>query len=115
VSNGASTPATTPSSPHPPGDEVIIPSPIGELSRDGAPRGGEPIFVQTKEENGWKMSADEFQDAMTPARSCDHQFAGNPPAGLQPRGTQAIVDVAVDEEFILSRDYEKLVYDGTST
>src|SRR5581483_1522979 len=50
-----------------PGDEVIIPAPYW-LSYPEMVRlaGGEPIFVQTKEQNGWKMTADEFQDAMTP-------------------------------------------------
>src|SRR5579883_1313688 len=50
-----------------PGDEVIIPSPYW-LSYPEMVRlaGGVPVFVQTKEQNGWKMTADEFQDAMTP-------------------------------------------------
>src|SRR6059058_3943778 len=50
-----------------PGDEVIIPAPYW-LSYPEMVRlaGGEPVFVQTKEENGWKMTSEEFQDAMTP-------------------------------------------------
>ena len=49
------------------GDEVIIPAPYW-LSYPEMVRiaGGEPIIVQTSEENGWKMTADEFQDAMSP-------------------------------------------------
>src|ERR1700687_674183 len=50
-----------------PGDEVIIPAPYWvsypEMVRLA---GADPVFVQTKEENGWKMTAEEFQDAMTP-------------------------------------------------
>jgi aspartate aminotransferase len=49
------------------GDEVIIPAPFW-LSYPEMVKmaGGEPVIVQTKEENGWKMTPDEFQDAMTP-------------------------------------------------
>src|SRR5438094_4596652 len=50
-----------------PGDEVIIPAPYW-LSYPEMVRlaGAEPVFVQTTEANGWKMTAEEFQDAMTP-------------------------------------------------
>src|SRR3984957_4502716 len=50
-----------------PGDEVIIPAPYW-LSYPEMVRlaGADPVFVQTKEENGWKMTADEFEYAMTP-------------------------------------------------
>ena len=58
-----------------PGDEVVIPSPYW-LSYPEMVRlaGAEPVFVQTKEENGWKMTAEEFENAMTPAHEDgDHQ------------------------------------------
>src|SRR6202021_4032492 len=50
-----------------PGDEVIIPRPYW-LSYPEMVRlaGAEPIFVQTKEENGWKITRDDFENAMTP-------------------------------------------------
>jgi aspartate aminotransferase len=49
-----------------PGDEVLIPAPYW-LSYPEMVRlaGADPVFVQTKEENGWKMTAEDFQDAMT--------------------------------------------------
>src|ERR1700685_4133010 len=50
-----------------PGDEIIIPAPYWlsypEMARLA---GAEPVFVQTSEENGWKMTASEFENAMTP-------------------------------------------------
>src|SRR5690349_2311097 len=50
-----------------PGDEVIIPAPYW-LSYPEMVRlaGGEPVFVQTTEETGWKMTAEQFENAMTP-------------------------------------------------
>ena len=50
-----------------PGDEVVIPAPFW-LSYPEMVRiaGGVPVIVQTKEENDWKMTAEEFENAMTP-------------------------------------------------
>ncbi len=99
-----------------PGDEVIIPAPYW-LSYPEMVRlaGGEPVFVQTKEENGWKMTAEEFQDAMTPrTKLVIINSPGNPTGAVYTREElQAIVDVAVDEEILILSDeiYEKLVYD----
>src|SRR5580698_934153 len=101
-----------------PGDEVIIPAPYW-LSYPEMVRlaGGEPVFVQTKEENGWKMTADEFQDAMTPrTKMVIINTPGNPTGAVYTREElQAIVEVAVDEEILILSDeiYEKLVYDDT--
>jgi len=50
-----------------PGDEVIVPSPYW-LSYPEMVRlaGADPVFVYTKEEDGWKLTAEEFENAMTP-------------------------------------------------
>jgi len=49
------------------GDEVIIPAPYWvsypEMVRLA---GGVPVFVETEEKNGWKMTAGQFEEAMTP-------------------------------------------------
>jgi len=101
-----------------PGDEVIIPAPYW-LSYPEMVRlaGGEPVFVQTKEENGWKMTAEEFQDAMTPrTKMVIINTPGNPTGAVYSKEElQAIVDVAVDEEILILSDeiYEKLVYDDS--
>ena len=50
------------------GDEVIIPTPYWvsypEMVRIA---GGIPVLVETKESTGWKMTPEQFEDAMTPA------------------------------------------------
>src|SRR5215212_1045803 len=99
-----------------PGDEVIIPAPYW-LSYPEMVRlaGGEPVFVQTKEENGWKMTGEEFQDAMTPrTKMVIVNSPGNPTGAVYTREElQAIGEVAAGEDILILSDeiYEKLVYD----
>jgi aspartate aminotransferase len=99
------------------GDEVIIPSPYW-LSYPEMVRlaGAEPVFVQTTEANGWKMTAEQFQDAMTPrTKMVIINSPGNPTGAVYTREElQSIVDVAADEEILILSDeiYEKLTYDG---
>ncbi len=114
-----SIPATTPSSP--PASRAmksIIPAPYW-LSYPEMVRlaGADPVFVQTKEENGWKMTAEEFQDAMTPrTKMVIINSPGNPTGAVytQRRTRRRIVEVAADEEILILSDeiYEKLTYDG---
>ena len=100
-----------------PGDEVIIPAPYW-LSYPEMVRlaGADPVFVATKEENNWKMTAEEFQDAMTPrTKMVILNSPGNPTGSVYTREElQAIVEVAADEEILILSDeiYEKLTYDG---
>jgi len=99
-----------------PGDEVIIPAPYWvsypEIVRLA---GAEPVIVATSERNGWKMSADDFENAMTPrTKMLIMNSPGNPTGSIYTgEELQAIVDVAAGEEiYILSDEiYEKLVYD----
>lgn len=100
-----------------PGDEVIIPAPYW-LSYPEMVRlaGAEPVFVQTKEENGWKMTAEEFENAMTPrTKMVIINSPGNPTGAVYTREElQALLEVAVEEEILILSDeiYEKLTYDG---
>jgi aspartate aminotransferase len=100
-----------------PGDEVIIPAPYW-LSYPEMVRlaGAEPVIVHTKEENGWKMTCEEFQDAMTPrTKMVILNSPGNPTGSVYSKEElQAIVDVASDEEILILSDeiYEKLTYEG---
>ncbi len=100
-----------------PGDEVIIPAPYW-LSYPEMVRlaGAEPVFVQTKEENGWKMTAEEFQDAMTPrTKMVIINSPGNPTGSVYSREElEALVEVATEEEILILSDeiYEKLTYEG---
>lgn len=98
------------------GDEVIIPSPYWvsypEMVRLA---GAEPVFVQTSERNGWKMTAQEFENAMTPRTKMVIMNSPNNPSGAvyTREELEAIVEVAAEEDiYILSDEiYEKLVYD----
>jgi len=100
-----------------PGDEVVIPAPYW-LSYPEMVRlaGAEPVFVQTKEENGWKMTAEEFQDAMTPRTKLVIINSPNNPTGsvYSKDELSALIEVATDEEILILSDeiYEKLTYDG---
>src|ERR1700732_1169228 len=101
-----------------PGDEVIIPSPYW-LSYPEMVRlaGADPVFVQTKEENGWKLTAEEFENAMTPrTKMIILNSPGNPTGSVYTKEElQAIANVAGEEEILILSDeiYEKLVYDDT--
>src|SRR3984885_531705 len=100
-----------------PGDEVIIPSPYW-LSYPEMVRlaGAEPIFVQTKEENGWKITRDDFENAMTPRTKMIIINSPNNPTGAvyTREEIEGIAAVAAEEEILILSDeiYEKLVYDG---
>ena len=100
-----------------PGDEVIIPAPYW-LSYPEMVRlaGADPVFVPTKESNGWKMTAEEFQDAMTPrTKMVIVNSPGNPTGAVYSREElEAITEVCVDEDILILSDeiYEKLTYDG---
>jgi aspartate aminotransferase len=100
-----------------PGDEVIIPAPYW-LSYPEMVRlaGADPVFVQTREENGWKMTSEEFQDAMTPrTKMVIINSPGNPTGSVYSREElEALVEVASEEEILILSDeiYEKLTYDG---
>lgn len=100
-----------------PGDEVIIPAPYW-LSYPEMVRlaGAEPAFVQTTEENAWKITAEDFENAMTPrTKMIILNSPGNPTGSVYTREElRAISEVAAEEDiYILSDEiYEKLTYDG---
>ena len=100
-----------------PGDEVIIPSPYW-LSYPEMVRlaGADPVFVQTTEENSWKMTAQQFENAMTPrTKMVIINSPGNPTGSMYSREElKAIAEVAAEEDILILSDeiYEKLTYDG---
>jgi aspartate aminotransferase len=98
------------------GDEVIIPAPYWVSYPDMIRlAGAEPVIVQTSERNRWKMSAEEFENAMTPrTKMVILNSPGNPTGSVYSRDElEGIVNVAAEEDiYILSDEiYEKLVYD----
>jgi aspartate aminotransferase len=99
-----------------PGDEVIIPAPYW-LSYPEMVRlaGADPVFVHTKEENGWKLTSDQFENAMTPrTKMIILNSPGNPTGSVYSKEElNSIGKVAAEEEILILSDeiYEKLVYD----
>ena len=99
-----------------PGDEVIIPAPYW-LSYPEMVRiaGGEPVIVSTKQENGWKMTAEEFESAMSPRTKMVIINSPGNPTGAVYSGEElrALGEVALGEDILILSDeiYEKLVYD----
>jgi aspartate aminotransferase len=98
------------------GDEVIIPSPYWVSYPDMVRlAGAEPVIVPTSERNNWKMTAEEFENAMTPrTKMVIMNSPGNPSGSVYTREElEAIVAVAAEEDiYILSDEiYEKLIYD----
>ncbi len=100
-----------------PGDEVIIPAPYWTSYPEMVRLvGGVPVIVETKKENGWKMTPDEFEDAMSPlTKMVIINTPGNPTGAVYSREElQALADIAVGEDILILSDeiYEKLVYGG---
>ncbi|MBA2241390.1 MAG: pyridoxal phosphate-dependent aminotransferase [Chthoniobacterales bacterium] len=100
------------------GDEVLIPSPYWVSYPDMVRlSGAEPVIVPTTERNGWKMRAEDFENAMTPRTKMLILNSPNNPSGTvyTREELEKIVEVAAEEEiYILSDEiYEKLVYDET--
>ncbi|MDQ6860569.1 MAG: pyridoxal phosphate-dependent aminotransferase [Verrucomicrobiota bacterium] len=98
------------------GDEVIIPAPYWVSYPDMVRlAGAEPVIVQTSERNGWKMRAEDFENAMTPRTKMVIMNSPNNPSGAvyTREEIEGIVNIAADEDiYILSDEiYEKLVYD----
>ena len=99
-----------------PGDEVIIPAPYW-ISYPDMVRlaGAEPIIVPTTAANNWKITAQDFENAMSPrTKMIIINSPGNPTGAVYTKEElRAIAEVAADEEiFILSDEiYEGLIYD----
>ena len=98
-----------------PEDEVIIPAPYWtsypEMVRLA---GAEPYLVETKRENGWKMTPEEFEDAISGRTRMLILNSPNNPTGsvYSKEELEAIVEVAESEDIIILSDeiYEKLIY-----
>ena len=99
------------------GDEVIIPSPYWltypELVKLA---GGKCVFVECKKENGFKLTANELENAISDKTTCLILNTPNNPTGSV-YSEQEIKDLAKVLEnknitVISDEIYEKLVYDG---
>ena len=97
------------------GDEVIIPAPYWVSYPEMVKMaGGVPVLVETKESNKWKITADEFEEAMSPrTKMIILNTPGNPTGSVyRKEEIEAIVEVASYEDIIILADeiYEHLVY-----
>lgn len=101
-----------------PGDEVIIPAPYWtsypEMVRM---TGATPVIIDTMEENGYKMTAEEFEEAMTPLTKMIILNSPNNPTGAvySREELEKIGEVAASEDIIILSDeiYEKIIYNET--
>jgi aspartate aminotransferase len=99
------------------GDEVIIPAPYW-LSYPEMVRlaGAEPIIIPTTAANNWKITAEDFSNAMSPrTKMIIINSPGNPTGAVYTKEElRAIAEVAADEEILILSDeiYESLIYDG---
>jgi aspartate aminotransferase len=101
-----------------PGDEAIIPAPYWvsypDIVRLG---GGEPVFIETKIEDGFKVTREALEAAITPkTKWFIFNSPSNPSGAAYSRDDlKALTDVLLKHEnvWILTDDmYEHLVYDG---
>ncbi|MEM9280355.1 MAG: pyridoxal phosphate-dependent aminotransferase [Verrucomicrobiota bacterium] len=100
-----------------PEDEVIIPAPYWtsypEMVRLA---GAEPYVVETKAENGWKLTPEEFEDSISGRTRMLILNSPNNPTGAvySEEEIAALVEVAESEDIIILSDeiYEKLIYNG---
>jgi aspartate aminotransferase len=100
-----------------PGDEVIVPAPYWVSHPEMARLvGAQPVIVQTKAENNYKLTPDEFREAMTPRTKMIVINSPNNPTGAVYNENElaGLADVALDEDILILSDeiYEKLIYDG---
>ncbi len=99
------------------GDEVIIPTPYWVSYPEMVKlAGGVPVLVETKESTGWKMTPEQFEEAMTPAtKMIIINSPGNPTGAVYSREELlAIGEIATGEDIMILSDeiYEKLTYGG---
>ncbi|MGZ0187959.1 MAG: aminotransferase class I/II-fold pyridoxal phosphate-dependent enzyme [Alphaproteobacteria bacterium] len=100
------------------GDEVIIPSPYWASYPDMVQlAGGTPVFVDCPQNRGFRMSAEDFEAAITPETKWLMLCQPSNPAGVvySKDELQAIADVALKypHVHIITDDvYEHLIFDG---
>lgn len=100
-----------------PGDEVIIPAPYWTSYPEMVRMvGAIPIFVETKAENGWKITPEQFEEAMSPLTKMIILNTPNNPTGsvYTREELEKLAEIAVGEDIVILSDeiYEKLVYNG---
>jgi len=98
------------------GDEVIVPAPYWvSYPPMVALAGATPIIVETREENGFKLSMDDLKKAITPkTKALIINSPSNPTgSGYTKQELERIAELALSHPFFIISDeiYEKIVYD----
>jgi aspartate aminotransferase len=102
------------------GDKVLIPIPywVSYPSQVMA-AGGEPVYVETKEEDSFKVTAEQIEDSVKKYKNIKILLLNSPnnPTGAvyNKSELEKIAEVCLKHNiFVISDEiYEKLVYDGT--
>ena len=100
-----------------PGDDVLIPSPYWVSYPDQVTlAGANPVFLPTREEDGFRLRAKTLAGAITPnTKALILNYPCNPTGATYSReDLEAIADVCVKEDIWVVSDeiYERLIYDG---
>jgi aspartate aminotransferase len=98
-----------------PGDEVIIPAPYWTSYPEMVRLAGAiPVPVETTTESGWKITPEQFEEAMTPMTKMIILNSPNNPTGsvYTKEEMEKLAEIAVGEDIVILSDeiYEKLVY-----
>jgi len=101
------------------GDEVIIPAPYWVSYPEMVKLcGATPVIVETTAANDWKMTAEQFENAMTPrTKMVIINTPSNPTGAVYSAAElQAIGEIAAAEDILILSDeiYENLIYDEAS-
>ena len=100
-----------------PGDEVVIPKPYW-VSYPEQVRivGATPVLVDTREEDGWKLSPAQLEHALSPRTKAIILCSPSNPTGIaySKEETEALLDVVRKHDcwLIVDEIYGELVYDG---
>ncbi len=100
------------------GDEVIIPAPYWVSYPEMVKlAGGKPVIIETQESNHWKITPEQFEEAMTPStKMIIINSPGNPTGAVYSKEELAAIgEVATYEDILILSDeiYEKLTYGDT--
>lgn len=100
-----------------PGDEVVVPGPYWVSYADMLVlAGAQPHIVRTREENGFKLSPEELEQAITPQTKAIILNSPSNPTGVayDERELAPLLDVIVRHNLIVISDdvYEMMVYGG---
>ena len=102
-----------------PSDEVIVPAPYWVSYPEMVKlAGAEPKFIFAGDDQGFKITADQLREAVTPqTRMLILNSPSNPTGGIYSKEEmEALVEVAVENDFYVMSDeiYEYLLYDDVT-